>query len=50
MSETKEPCEVEKIERNNETKKNKVANIQLGKKDKEEQIRAALRLKRKGIE
>ena len=45
-SETKEPCEVEQIERKNATKKNKVANTPVGKSNKEEQIRTALQLKR----
>ena len=46
MSETKEPCEVEQIERKNTTKMNKVDNSPLEKRSKEEPIRAALRLER----
>ena len=46
MSETKEPCEVEQIERKNTTKMNKVENTPLEKRDKEEQLQTALRLER----
>ena len=46
MSETKEPCEVEQIERKNAMKKNKVANTPLRKRNKKEPIRVVLRLKR----
>ena len=35
MSETKEPCEVEPIERKNTTKMNKVGNTPLEKRNKE---------------
>ena len=44
-SETKEPCEVEPNERKNATEKNKVESTPLRKRNKEEQIWAALRLK-----
>ena len=50
MSETKEPWKVEQIEKKNATKKNKVENTPVGKSNKEEQIRAALRMKRRRIE
>ena len=43
LSETKEPCEVVHIERKNTTEMNKVENTPLEKRDKEEQIRTALR-------
>ena len=46
MSETKEPCEVEQIERKNKTEMNKVENTLLEKRNEEEQIRTTLRLKR----
>ena len=46
MSETKEPWEVEQIERKNATEMNEVENTPLEKRNKEEQIRIALRLKR----
>ena len=36
MSETKEPCEVEQIERKNTMKMNEVENIPLGKRNKEQ--------------
>ena len=42
MSETKEPWEVEQIERENTTKLNKVENTPLEKRNKEEQLRAEL--------
>ena len=44
-----EPWEVEQIERKKATKKNKIESTPVGKSNKEEQIRAALRLKKKGI-
>ena len=46
MSETKESWEVEQIERKNATRMNEVESTPLEKRNKEEQIRAALRLKR----
>ena len=45
-SETKEPWEVEQIEKKKTTEMNKVENTPLEKRNKEEQIRTALRLKR----
>ena len=50
MSETKEPWEVEQIERKNVMEMNEIENTPLEKRNKEEQLRAALRLKRKRIE
>ena len=49
-SETKEPREVEQNQEKNTTKVNKVEDTPLEKRDKEEQLRVALRLRRKGIE
>ena len=46
MSEIKEPCEVEQIGRKNATEKNEVENTPLVKRNKEEQLCAALRLRR----
>ena len=46
MSETKEPCEVEQIERKKTTEMNKVESTPLRKRNKKEPIRVALRLKR----
>ena len=45
MSETNEPWEVEQIERKNPMEMNEVESTPLGKRNKEEQIWAALRLK-----
>ena len=45
-SETEEPCEVEKIERENITEINKVENTPSEKRNKEEQIQIALQFKR----
>ena len=45
-SETKEPWEVEQLERNKTTKMNKVESTPLRKRNKKEPIRTALRLKR----
>ena len=39
MSETKEPCEVEQIERKNTTKMNKVENTPLENRNAEEKLR-----------
>ena len=45
-SETKELCEVEQLERKNTTEMNEVENTPLEKRNKEEQLWAALRLRR----
>ena len=45
MSETKEPWEVEQLEGKNTTKMNANENTPLEKRNKEEQIREALRLR-----
>ena len=46
MSETKEPCEVEQIERKKAMTMKKVESTPLRKRNKKETIRVALRLKR----
>ena len=46
MTENKEPCKVEQIERKKATAMNEVESTPLRKRNKKEPIRVALRLKR----